>query len=228
MKCVIVEDEKLSRQIIEKFVKQTEFLELVESCESAVKAASILKDKPVDLLFLDIEMPEMTGMELLKALSKKPQIILITGKEEYAIEAFEQDVTDYILKPTSYSRFLKAALKAKDIFDQKKPPMERDNYLFAKVDNRLVKINLPDIYFIEAQGDYVQIHTEENKFTVYSTMKNIEQKLPDQDFMRVHRSYIVRLERIEDIAEGTLLVKKKILPIGGSYKQELLNRLNII
>jgi DNA-binding LytR/AlgR family response regulator len=227
MNCLIVDDEEISRRILERFVSQTDSLQLKGSCENAIDAVKILKSETIDLLFLDIEMPEMTGIELIETLNDSPQIIFVTAKENYAVEAFEHNVTDYLLKPITYARFLKSVDKAFEMFNQRVDDSV-PGYIFVKVDSRLLRLNLADINFVEAQGDYIQLHTTTGKHLIYSTMKHIEAKLPKKDFARVHRSFIVRIDRIADITENNLMIDKNIIPIGAMYKNELLKKLNIL
>lgn len=225
---MIVDDDVMCIKLIEKFVEQTNYLDLINSCESAIEAANILAEESVDLIFLDVEMPEMTGLELIKSLERIPQIILITSKTDYAVEAFEYQVTDYIVKPANYSRFMKAVSKAKEIYDSKFKGERNTNSLYVKEDSVWVNIPLDSIHWIEALGDYVTIHTEEKKHTVLTTMKEIETKLPEERFMRVHRSNIVNLNRITNLDGNLLVLEKKLIPIGKSYKKSLMNRLNLI
>ncbi len=227
MNCLIVDDEDISRKILERFVEQTDSLRLVGSCSNAIEVVKILKEEEIDLLFLDIEMPEMTGMELIETVKESPQIIFVTAKEDYAVEAFEHNVTDYLLKPITYARFLKSVDKAIEIYN-KLGESGSPGYIFVKVDSRLMKLNLSDINFVEAQGDYIQLHTQRGKHLIYSTMKHIETKLPKKEFARVHRSYIVRIDRIADITENNLMIDKQIIPIGEKYKSDLLKKLNIL
>ncbi len=231
IRCMIVDDEEMSRQILLKFVEQTEFLECVGSYSNAIEASNILRKDPVDVIFLDVEMPEMSGLDLIKTLVSRPQIILTTSKEKYAVEAFEQEVTDYIVKPINYARFVKAATKVKDKLDSEGANTiteENDNSLFIKVDSRYVKLDKHEINYIEALRDYVVINTDKKKYTVFSTMKGIEKNLPSKEFARVHRSFIIRIDKILDIEDNNLVINNKIIPIGPSYKSELMKRLNII
>ena len=170
-------------------------------------------------------MPEMSGLDLLKTMHEKPKIVLVTSKEKYAVEAFEFDVSDYIVKPPTYVRFLKAVNK---VLDSVKSEETSNAFLFAKVDSRLVKINVNSINYIEAQGDYVSISTKEKNYTIYSTMKSLVDKINNENFVRVHRSYIVNINNITDIEDNNLLLEKKIIPIGASYKSSLMKKLSII
>lgn len=227
MKCLIVDDEAIARKILEEFVRKTNDLELAGSCKDANEASEILRNDKIDLILLDIEMPGLSGLDLLKTMNEKPAIILVTSKDKYAAEAFEYDVIDYIVKPPTYVRFLKAVNKVSEAL-KGNITVSSDNFIFAKVDSRLIKIDTSYINYIEANGDYVNISTIEKNITVYSTMKALEDKIKNNNFVRVHRSYIVNIKNITDIEDNNLLVNKKIIPIGASYKTSLMKRLKII
>ncbi len=228
MRCAIVDDDELSIRLITEYINQTDFLNLVGAYSSAIKASNVLLREPVDLIFLDVEMPGMTGLELIKSLERKPQIILITSKRDYAIEAFEYQVADYLLKPVGYSRFLKAVTKARELFEVKQKSASAPKHLYIKEDSVLVNVALNDIVWIEALGDYVTIHLTDKKHTVLTTMKAMDGKLPPEEFMRVHRSFIVRVDKISNLDGNMLVVGKKLLPIGKSYRKALMDRLNIV
>lgn len=226
MKCLVVDDEALSRAFMEHFIARHDALELVGSCESGIEAANVLQHQPVDLLFLDVEMPEMSGMELIESLTERPQIILVTAKQDYAVQAFDVEVTDYLLKPVTYARFLKAVQRAEERVRLKARAAPPSEYVFVKTEGRLVKLDLATIRWIEAQGDYVMIHTAHRRHLVHSTMKGMQARLPADAFARVHRSYIVRLNQIADIADASIVIDRKVIPIGASYRNDLLRRLN--
>lgn len=228
MNCIIVDDDKISRRIIQNYILKTDFLILIKSCTNAIEAVNILQNEMIQLIFLDVEMPEMNGLEFIKTLEEKPQIILVTAHEKYAVEAFEHNVTDYIVKPISYSRFLKAVTKVKSIYDKHLNHNSGLPYIFVKTDSKLIRINTKDIFYIEALADYVNIITPKEKYVVHSTMKGIESKLPNQLFQRVHRSFIVRLDKINSIDENTLVINDNLIPIGGSYRKKLLTQINLI
>lgn len=228
MNCIIVDDDELSRNIIEDLVKETEFLHLVKSCENAVEAFNILRDEEIDLAFLDIEMPKMNGMELLKSIDSNTQIIFITSHTEYASESYEYEVTDFIEKPVTPGRFLKAVTKAQRLANTSDTVSGGDaKKLFVKADSRLVQVDTSDVLFVEALGNYVIIHTVKEKLTVHFTMKDILSKLSSRDFIRVHRSFIVRLDKIESIEDNVIEINKKHISIGRAYKEQLLQRLNM-
>jgi DNA-binding LytR/AlgR family response regulator len=229
MNCIIVDDEDMSRNIVRHFVEQTSFLTLAKECADAIEAANFLQQNPVDLLFLDIEMPQMSGMELIKSLQVKPQVIFITSRSDYAVEAFEYNVTDYLVKPITYARFLKAVTKAKEVFDVQQPLQLHSKDLYIKSDSKIVKINLKDLLYVEALADYVMMYTVSgSRHVVHSTMKGVEKKLNSGEFIRVHRSFIVNIEKIEAIEDLSIIISKKLIPIGASYKDNFLKKLNIL
>jgi DNA-binding LytR/AlgR family response regulator len=225
MTCLIVDDEKMSRQIISHFIERTEGLELVKVCESAIEAANFLQQNAVDVVFLDIEMPEMSGMDLIKSLEIIPQVVLITSRTDYAIEAFEHNVVDYLVKPVEYARFVKAVAKVRENLQTQQTEAED---LYVKSESKIVKINLKELLYVEALADYVILHTSAQKYIVHSTMKGIEKRLPEKNFIRIHRSYIVNTDKIEHIEDLSVVINKKYLPIGNSYKDAFMKRLNIL
>jgi DNA-binding LytR/AlgR family response regulator len=230
-RCLIVDDDPLSRMALEQLVGQTNQLELVGSCAGPAEAAALLRKQKVDLMFLDVEMPEMTGIDFMKTMKHRPAIVLVTAKENYAVEAFEVEADDYLVKPVTLPRFMKALNRILD--DQSgegkgekgEPVLDS---LYVKVNTQLVKIPTADVLWIEALGDYVTIHTERENFIAHSTMKALEKKFPSDSFMRVHRSYIVQLNKIKAIEETVIIIGKKFIPIGDSYRAALLRRLNPI
>ena len=228
LNCLIVDDDPMSVKIIEKFVGQTDFLSHIGSCNSAVEASSLLKNEKIDLIILDVEMPEMTGIELLESLQHQPQVIFITSKEEYAVTAFKHNVTDYIVKPPVYARFLSAANRALDNLKERAEVDVKQDNLFVKVDSQLISIKIDTIKLVEARADYVTIHTDSKRYTVYSTMKGIEAKLPTEDFIRVHRSFIINKNRIDTIEDNTLVLGQKLIPIGVTYRERFMKRLNLL
>ena len=237
MNCIVIDDDLLSRNLAETYIKKVDFLNILQSFSDPISALSFLSKNNVDLIFLDIEMPEMNGMKFIETIQQKmPQIILTTSHTEFAIQAFEYDVTDYLVKPLDYSRFYKAIMKAKNIFDnqaldQKKNTeknynaLPADHDIYVKVNSMLVKLNTKDILYIEALGNYIIIHADSAKYTAHTTMKEIEAKLPVGFFMRVHLSFIVRLDKISKIDENIIVIKDKLIPVSRSNKPELMHRL---
>lgn len=225
---MIVDDDAMSLKIMENLVKKTTGLEHVASAVNAIEASSILQEQQIDLLFLDVEMPEMTGLDLLRTLNKKPRIVLVSSKEKYAVPAFDLDVTDYLVKPVDYPRFMKAVNKVVDQIGADRDPTVASTKLFVKVDSQLVGLEIDDIVMVEAMADYVRIYTEEKRYTVYSSMKGISARLPEDKFMRVHRSYIVNLNRIDALEDNTLILGGNLVPVGVTYQKDLLARLNTL
>jgi two-component system LytT family response regulator len=232
MKCIIVDDNKLSREMVKQLVSQVDFLELKGECENPLDAFNFLKKEDVDLVFLDVEMPGMTGIELIKNLEKRPIIILITAKKNYAVEAFELNVADYIIKPVTLSRFMLAVDRAKELYENRDNKVEVNgkdkDYIFVRSNSLLTKVKIKDIMYVQALGDYVNIFTNDNRLTVHITLKGMEEKLPHDKFYRLHRSYLTSLNHIDNIEEGTAYIGKHPLPIGEQYKKELLRKINLI
>lgn len=233
MNCIVVDDDKLAREVLEKFIKRVDFLDLIGSYENAIDASNALQksEDKVDLIFLDVEMPEMTGIEFLSTMEQTPQIIIVSSKEQYALDAYEYAVTDYLLKPVYYTRFLKAVNKAYEKFSQK-ISSSGELEVFIKSNSALVRLEYDDILWIEALENYIMVKTFDNKFVIHFTMKSMEGKLPLDKFIRVHRSYIVNRSKIEVIEDSSVVVRTesglKSIPIGKSYKERLLKDLNII
>ncbi len=228
MNCIAVDDDQLSLKVLEGLIAKTEMLHLLETFSSAADVANAMSNKDVDLIFLDVEMPDMTGLELIEVLDKKPQIIIVSGKSKYALDSYNYDVADYLLKPVeNYARFLQAVKKAYKNFE-KEAAKEADDHVFIKVDSLLLNFNYNDIFWVEAYGDYVKIHTSQKVYTVYSTLKMVEEKLPKDDFFRVHRSYIVRVDKIKNVDQTNLQIENKIIPISKSYRHSFFERINTL
>jgi DNA-binding LytR/AlgR family response regulator len=233
MNCIIIDDDKLSRRILEEFILKTEGLHLKYSCKDAIEAINILKaEDDIHLIFLDIEMPEMTGIDFLDSLKNHPQIIMVSGKEKYAVDAFEYDVTDFLLKPVAYSRFFKSIDKAGNRFHRNKLNIIGREEIFIKKNSTLVRLKYEEILWVEALENYVIFNTYKDKYTIHFTMKSIEQKLPSNKFIRVHRSYIVNTSCIDIIEDNSVLIHTeeadKSIPIGKSYKERLMKDINLI
>lgn len=225
MNCLIVDDEKVSRKTVEFFAEKVDNLRIIKSCNNPIDAANILKKEKIDIVFLDIEMPEMSGLDFIETMTNKPQIILITSKEEYAVEAFKTEVTDYLLKPVDFKRFLTAVNRA--VRNLKQNQNTRAS-LFIKDRSKYIKINYEDIHYIEASRDYMNVVTLNRKIVVSSTLKELQEKLDGNKFVRVHRSYIVNIDKIIDLEETNLVIDSKIIPISKTYKKNLMDKLNIL
>lgn len=231
IKVIIVDDDELCRTIVEDLIKEVEDFNCVGVFENALEAFKFLNDNEVDVIFLDVEMPKMGGMELLRNLKVNPLIVMITSHDEFALESYEYNVTDFLKKPVTASRFFKTVQKIKkQINSDESLSFDSNNseYVFIKTDAKLVQIRLDEILWVEALGNYMRLHTEDDKHTVLSTMKEIEAKLPIKDFIRVQRSFIVRLDKILTIEDNYVIVKNKQIHIGKAYKDEFNKRLNLL
>lgn len=228
MNCIVVDDDLSSRIIVEKLIEKSGSLQLIKSCESAFEAVDTLKNEAIDLMFLDIEMPEMSGLELLDSLSEAPQIILITGKADFAVDAFKYDVTDYLVKPVAPARFLQAVQKAQLRYEQQTKEVQTGNYLFIKDGTVFKKVHFPDILYVEALADYMMIYTVKGKHMVLTPMHTLEKKLHTDNFVRVHRSFIISIDWLEKIEDNSAIIQDKFIPIGTTFRPRLLKRLNVV
>jgi len=227
IRCLVIDDEPLARQLLTGYIDQVDALTLVASCESAMEAFGILHQQEVDLLFLDIRMPGITGLNFVKSLKNPPAVIFTTAYHEHAVEAFELEAVDYLLKPITLERFIKAVQKLmpkKDVLSIAKEPSVP--YIFIKVDRKLIKLNYDDILYIEALGDYVKFITSENTFVSYMKVSALEKLLPAHQFLRIHRSYIVSQQKISYLEGNFLRINEIELPIGQTFKDELYEKLN--
>lgn len=238
MNCIIIDDEKMARTILKTLCNEVKSLHIVEEFSNAIQAMKFLNETKVDLIFLDIHMPDFNGLDFIKSLKSPPKIILTTSDPKFAIEAFEYDfIVDYLLKPIESSRFQKAITKAEkfDLANNaattssiKSSTENIENDFYVNIDRRLIKIDLPSIYLVEAKGDYIKIKTEEKEYTVHSTLKKIEEKLPDSLFLKVHRSYIINIKKIIDIEDNSVLIKRDVIPVSRSKRPELMKRLDLL
>ena len=234
LRCLVVDDDPLSVQVVLNCIANTPFLTSEGSFTNPVEAAEALRTRPVDLLFLDVEMPLLSGIDLLRTLQHPPLVVLITSSKDYAVQAFEQAVVDYLVKPVSYPRFLQAAQKALKMAqrpptagaDAIEVPAPDADFTFVKVDSKLVRVAFDDVRYVEALGDYVHIVTGQSKLIVYSTMKAVEEKFPAGRFVRVHRSFIVNVNHIQALEDNAVVVEKKHISVGQTYLRDVLQRLN--
>lgn len=223
--CIIIDDEPLARNGLKEYINDIEFLDLVGEFDNPLNATSILGSGTVQLVFLDIQMPKITGLDFLKTLSNPPAVIFTTAFPEYAIEGFEVNALDYLVKPISFERFLKAALKAKDLFDKKEMKVAEQDYFFIKVDNTLVKLFYNDILFVEALQNYVTIHTISKKHISYLTFKSVEEYLPADRFIKVHKSYIVSANKVNSIDGNEICISQHRIPLSRSLKDGVMDKL---
>ena len=231
---IIVDDEYLAQKLLQDYVSKVETLQLVATCSNAFEAMEALKNNPVDIMLLDIQMPDLTGLELVKSLEKKPAVIFTTAYSEYAVDAFNLAVSDYLLKPFNFPRFFQAINKAigqvpprtKNAPKPVADTISRSNdFITVKADYKLYKINYDDLLFIEGQHEYVTFHTTQRRITALFALKDLEEMLPKERFVRVHKSYIVSFKHIQDLDKSDVTVMDNKIPVGASYRDELLARL---
>lgn len=233
-RCLIVDDEPLARELIKSYVSKLENFEIVAECSDAMKALNVLRAKAVDLIFMDIQMPQITGIEFLKTLKHAPKVIITTAYREYALDGFELDVVDYLLKPITFERFLKSVNKfyqmnqddVQLVASQGGEKGSDEMFIYVKENKKVIKIYLSEIKYIEGLSEYVQIYTDKRKVIVKTSLTQMEEKLPAEQFLRVHKSYIISVNKIEAFTANTIEIQNKELPIGRSYKNVVLNLLN--
>lgn len=230
MNCIIVDDDSVARLDLENKVSQVSFLNHIQSCSSAAEATNAIMNQQIDLMVLDVMMPEMNGLQLMKALeTERPQVVLISSSREFAAEAFDFDVTDFLVKPISNERFFRAIAKARRLHEARTGISSHDdNHLFLKVNSRLVKVDTREIQYVEALADYVTINTTNNKYTIHSTMKGLENALPAAHFFRAHNSYIIRLDKISEIEDNCVVIGQKLIPVSRSKIKALMQNLKLL
>lgn len=236
MKCLIIDDELIAREILRKLCEGAGKITVMGAFGDALSAIKYLNQNEVDLLFLDIHMPNFNGFDLIKTLKNPPKIILTTSDPNFALRAFEYDfIIDYLLKPLEASRFEKAVEKAKQVLNSESqgPSIEEnlpnlDTDFYINIDRRLIKIDPFSVYLVEAKGDYINIKTEDNNYRVHTTLKKIEEKLPESIFLKIHRSYVINLKKIIDIEDNSVLIKRDVVPISRSKRPELMRRLDLL
>jgi len=236
--CLIVDDEHPALALLEAYIAKLPYLNLVASCENGVEALSALQQHDIKILFLDIQMPEITGIQLLESLSKKPQVILTTAYRDFAVKGYELDVTDYLIKPFSFERFLHAVDKAvektkllskvDDVEGSKQIESQKEDHFFVKSNGKFEKVIYADILYLESMREYVSIHTKDRRYLVNFSLTSAESKLPTDLFMRVHRSHIVGLNHITSITGNMIQVPNKTITIGRSYREAFFERLNLL
>ena len=236
MNCIIIDDDAAARLIVTKLCSKIPTLQIIEEFDNAIEAIKFLNTNSIDIVFLDIHMPTFSGFDFLQTIKDSPKIILTTSDRNFAFEAFEyKSVVDYLLKPIEFNRFEKAIQKL-SLFNKSTEEegtielktSDKDSYLYVNVERRLVKIDIPEIYLIEAKGDYIKIKTETENYIIHSTLKKIEDKLPSSLFLKVHRSYIINTSEIIDIQDNSVLIKKDVVPVSRANKSELMKRLNLL
>lgn len=231
LKCLIVDDEVLAQDVIEKYILNIPTLRLVGKCDNSVEAISFLHNNQVDLLFLDLNMPELSGLDMLKTLSNPPKVILTTAYSEYALESYEYGVVDYLLKPIKLERFIKAVNKvveqqSKKVEEENIPQDQQAPTIFIKEDQVTYQVNLNDILFVEAYGNYLKVHTNEKVYVVRDTMHDMEDKLPENKFLRIHKSFIISIPKIESVSGNRIYINQQEIPVGEMYKLALKQKIS--
>ncbi|MBE9467477.1 MAG: response regulator transcription factor [Bacteroidetes bacterium] len=234
IKCLVIDDERLAREYIKNYIGKIPQLELVGEFNSPIKAFDIIKEKDIDLLFLDIQMPDITGIDFIKSLNKKPEVIFTTAYHEYAIEGFNLNVVDYLLKPFSFDRFFQAVNKVFDKLDSKKQGVEshvisgqsqtivEETYLSVRADRKLYKINFSELKYIEGQKAYVKFYTDKKRITALASLRELEEALPSNQFIRIHKSYIVSINEILSLEGNMIEIFDTKLPVGKNYKENVM------
>jgi DNA-binding LytR/AlgR family response regulator len=228
--CIIIDDEPIARKGLREYIGDVDFLHLAGEFDNPLRATDILMSGKTDLIFLDIQMPKITGLEFLKTLSNPPMVIFTTAYPQYAVDGFELNAVDYLLKPFSFERFWKAVIKARTIFESGKissfqPLIVEAEHFFIKTDNKLVKINYSDILYVEALQNYIAVHTINKKYITYLTFRSVEESLPHHIFLKVHKSYLVSLSKIESIEGNEILIGTHHIPISRNMKEDVMEKI---
>jgi two-component system, LytTR family, response regulator len=234
LRCIAIDDEPLALEIITDYISRVPFLKLLKTFDNAMECIDYLRTNKVDLMFLDIEMESLTGLQLVNALRERPQVIFTTAYDTYAVEGFELDVADYLLKPISFERFVKSVDRAyNDITHKDHSPAghqvvvnnQHESFIFVKTESRLQKIAVNDILYVEGQGDYLRIITKTIKIMTLQNFKKLESVLPSGNFIRVHKSYLVALDKIDSISKNRIKIGEKLIPVSDSYRNEFFGKL---
>ncbi|MET3112812.1 two-component system LytT family response regulator [Pedobacter sp. CG_S7] len=240
LKCIAVDDEPLALDILEDYISKVPFLELVKRTENGIEALQLVQAGGIDLVFLDVQMPELTGIQFLKIASGKSNYILTTAYSQYALESYDLNVSDYLLKPIAFDRFYKAVEKVHNLLKKAEPPItaaplltvsaaattpQVQDFIFIKTEHKIQKIQLDDILYIEGLKDYISIFTRTERIITLQNMKKMEETLPHSQFIRVHKSYIISLDKIESIERSRIFIADKVIPIGDTYREEFFKRI---
>ncbi len=228
LSCIIIDDEPIARKILQEFTGQLPYLDLVGKFESAMKAEEFLSSNQPDIIFLDIEMPKVSGLQMLKRIHVESLVIVTTAFPQYALDGYELDIIDYLLKPFALHRFLKAVQKAKDFYEMKMQSgsAQQPSYIFIKSEKRIEKVELSEILYAEVLGNYITIHTDRKAIVAYLTMKSLESQLSPVDFIKIHQSFLVNRSKIESVEGNNLKVGTKSLPISRNYRDSVTNLIN--
>ncbi len=227
LKCCILDDEPLAIKLLSGYVAKTPMLELILATTDPFKALATVQSGEVDLILLDIQMPELTGIQFMKIIDNKCGVILTTAYKDYALQGFEFDVIDYLLKPISFEKFHAAIQKATQRLNTQLPPKEYNHYLFVKSEHRLIKVNFDEIFYFESFRDYITIHTTSDKIMTLQSLRSFEESLPSDKFLRIHKSHLIAIDKITAIENNRILINNTFLPIGEVYREQVFTRLQL-
>ena len=222
--CLVVDDEELARTLLENYISRLPHLHLVAKCANPLEAFKVLEEENIDILFLDIQMPELSGIDFLKTLQTQPKVIFTTAYSEYAIEGYQLDVVDYLLKPFSFERFVQAVNKAVNLINEKPKETDKD-FLLVKADHKVHKIKFEDIQYIQSMREYVAYFLPDGKILALNSLKKLEEELPSDQFIRIHKSYIIPIQKVTTLEGNMVHIGKEKLPIGYLYNEEVLKRI---
>jgi DNA-binding LytR/AlgR family response regulator len=225
LRCIITDDEPMARKGLQGYVEKLDFLELIAVCEDAIQLGNALKEQPVDLIFLEIEMPYLSGVEFLSGLTNPPKVIIVSAYEQYALKGYELDVADYLLKPVSFERFMQAVNKVYDRFTTEKNKETQPDFIFVKTTQKYEKVNFADILFIEALDNYITIQTSNNKLVTHSTLKDFVLTLPQPNFVQIHKSFVVNIVKVSSLEGNLLEIEDYKLPVSRNFRKEVKERL---
>lgn len=221
LRCVITDDEPLARKGLQSYLEKIDFLELVALCEDGIQLGNVLKEQPVDLIFLDIEMPYLSGIELLSGLTNPPKVIIVSAYEQYALKGFELEVADYLLKPVSFERFYKAVNKVYDWFVKEKADESQPESIFIKTTQKYEKVDFADILFVEALDNYISIQTAKKRYITHATLRAFIERLPPHNFVQIHKSFVVNVDKVTSLEGNLLGIDTYKLPVSKSYRTEI-------
>lgn len=225
IRCIITDDEPMARKGLQGYIEKIDFLELVAVCEDGIQLGNVLKEQPADLIFLDIEMPYLSGLELLSGLTNPPKVIIVSAYEQYALKGYELDVVDYLLKPVSFERFMKAVNKVYDWYVKEKPDESQPTSIFVKTTLKYEKVDFADILFVEALDNYIAIQTVRKKLVTHSSLSSFQNNLPRDKFVQIHKSFVVNVDKVTSLEGNLLGIDNYKLPVSKNYRAEIRERL---
>jgi DNA-binding LytR/AlgR family response regulator len=228
LKCIVVDDDLMARKAIERLCEKNDQLDMIRTFDNGIDAITFMEQESVDLMFLDIEMPELSGIEMLNKLPVTPMVVFTSSKTEYAFDAFEFQAVDFLKKPVTPQRFEQAVNKAFETIKKRQAYQSKTNDLYVREDGRFIRVSCDEILFFENVGDYVRVKTVKGQHIIHGTLKGIDERLNDARFLKIHRSFIVNLDKIKDIEENSLVIDKSVIPISRANKGELMGRLKVL